>query len=137
MNLRPYALIDFTPISDFFAFILCDWLVAKLSRIMPTSGSKHKTRPSQSSTLTELHMDVPWFVVAQFLSGIAATLLFRWLVPNLQVRPKKVLSLMVQNGILGPHSRRTGNVPIFDFLNGVLQPKCWEQFGNNNRRVRP
>jgi glycerol uptake facilitator-like aquaporin len=36
-------------------------------------------------------MDVPWFVVAQILGGIAATLLFRWLVPNLQVRAKEVL----------------------------------------------
>ena len=35
--------------------------------------------------------DVPWFVVAQFLGGIAATLLFRWLVPNLQVGAKEVL----------------------------------------------
>jgi hypothetical protein len=35
-------------------------------------------------------MDVPWFVVAQFLGGIAATLLFLWLVP-LQVRAKEVL----------------------------------------------
>jgi glycerol uptake facilitator-like aquaporin len=33
--------------------------------------------------------DVPWFVVAQFLGGFAATLLFRWLVPNLQVRAKE------------------------------------------------
>jgi glycerol uptake facilitator-like aquaporin len=36
-------------------------------------------------------MDVPLFVVAQFLGGITATLLFRWLVPNLQVRAKEVL----------------------------------------------
>jgi glycerol uptake facilitator-like aquaporin len=35
--------------------------------------------------------DVPWFVVAQFLGGIAATLLFRWLVPNLQVKAKEIL----------------------------------------------
>src|SRR3984885_15389518 len=35
--------------------------------------------------------DVPWFIVAQFLGGLAATLLFRWLVPNLQVRAKEVL----------------------------------------------
>jgi len=35
--------------------------------------------------------DVPWFVSAQFLGGLAATLLFRWLVPNLQVRAKEVL----------------------------------------------
>ncbi|MCU1311317.1 MAG: family channel protein [Candidatus Angelobacter sp.] len=35
--------------------------------------------------------DVPGFVVAQFLGGIAATFLFRWLVPNLQVRAKEVL----------------------------------------------
>jgi glycerol uptake facilitator-like aquaporin len=33
--------------------------------------------------------DVPWFVVAQFLGGFAATLLFRWLVPNLQVRAEE------------------------------------------------
>ncbi len=35
--------------------------------------------------------DVPWFVLAQFAGGIAATLLFRRLVPNLQVRAKEVL----------------------------------------------
>jgi glycerol uptake facilitator-like aquaporin len=35
--------------------------------------------------------DVPWFVVAQFLGGIGATLLFRWLVPDLQVRANDVL----------------------------------------------
>lgn len=35
--------------------------------------------------------DVPWFVVAQFLGGLAATLLFRWLVPSLQVSAKEVL----------------------------------------------
>jgi glycerol uptake facilitator-like aquaporin len=35
--------------------------------------------------------DVPWFVIAQFLGGIAATLVFRWLVPNLQTRAKDVL----------------------------------------------
>jgi glycerol uptake facilitator-like aquaporin len=36
-------------------------------------------------------LDVPWFVIAQFLGGIAATVVFRWLVPNLQVRAKEVL----------------------------------------------
>jgi glycerol uptake facilitator-like aquaporin len=36
-------------------------------------------------------VDVPWFVVAQFLGAIAATLLFRWLVPNLQLHAKEVL----------------------------------------------
>ncbi len=35
--------------------------------------------------------DVPWFVIAQFLGGLAATLLFRWLIPNMQVRAKEVL----------------------------------------------
>jgi glycerol uptake facilitator-like aquaporin len=35
--------------------------------------------------------DVPWFVLAQFLGGIAATVLFRWLVPNLHVEAKEVL----------------------------------------------
>lgn len=35
--------------------------------------------------------DVPWFVVAQFVGGLAATLLFRWLVPNLEERSEDVL----------------------------------------------
>ncbi|MGD0908402.1 MAG: MIP/aquaporin family protein [Candidatus Acidiferrales bacterium] len=29
-------------------------------------------------------LDVPWFIVAQFIGGFAATLLFRWLVPGLK-----------------------------------------------------
>jgi glycerol uptake facilitator-like aquaporin len=36
-------------------------------------------------------VDVPWFICAQFLGGFAATIIFRWLVPNLQVRAKNVL----------------------------------------------
>jgi len=36
-------------------------------------------------------VDVPWFIVAQFVGGFAATIVFRWLVPNLQVRAKEVL----------------------------------------------
>jgi glycerol uptake facilitator-like aquaporin len=36
-------------------------------------------------------VDVPWFVIAQFLGGIVATIVFRWLVPNLQIRAKDVL----------------------------------------------
>jgi glycerol uptake facilitator-like aquaporin len=36
-------------------------------------------------------VDVPWFVFAQFLGGFAATLVFRWLVPNLRVQAKDVL----------------------------------------------
>jgi glycerol uptake facilitator-like aquaporin len=35
--------------------------------------------------------DVPWFVAVQFLGGFAATMVFRWLVPNLQVGAKEVL----------------------------------------------
>ena len=35
--------------------------------------------------------DVPWFIVAQFLGAVAATILFRWLVPTLNVRAKQVL----------------------------------------------
>jgi len=35
--------------------------------------------------------DVPWFVIAQFLGGIVATMLFRWLIPNLESRAKEVL----------------------------------------------
>jgi glycerol uptake facilitator-like aquaporin len=36
-------------------------------------------------------VDVPWFVIAQFLGGAAATLAFRWLVPNLQAGSKEIL----------------------------------------------
>jgi len=36
-------------------------------------------------------LDVPWFIFAQFLGGFAATLVFRWLVPNLQVQAKEIL----------------------------------------------
>jgi glycerol uptake facilitator-like aquaporin len=35
--------------------------------------------------------DVPWFIVAQFLGAVAATILFRWLVPNLNHRAKQIL----------------------------------------------
>jgi glycerol uptake facilitator-like aquaporin len=38
-------------------------------------------------------VDVPWFVMAQFTGGFAATLLFRWLVPGLQRRAKNVLAV--------------------------------------------
>jgi glycerol uptake facilitator-like aquaporin len=36
-------------------------------------------------------IDVPWFVIAQFVGGFAATLLFRWLVPSLALRAKEVV----------------------------------------------
>jgi glycerol uptake facilitator-like aquaporin len=35
--------------------------------------------------------DAPWFVLAQFAGGFGATLLFRWLVPNLSARKTEVL----------------------------------------------
>lgn len=35
--------------------------------------------------------DVPWFIVAQLLGAIAATLLFRWLIPNLQRGARNVV----------------------------------------------
>jgi glycerol uptake facilitator-like aquaporin len=35
--------------------------------------------------------DVPWFVFAQLLGGLGATIVFRWLVSNLQGRAKEVL----------------------------------------------
>jgi len=35
--------------------------------------------------------DVPWFVIAQFFGGFAATLIFRWLIPNLPVGANEVL----------------------------------------------
>jgi len=45
-----------------------------------------------SNTFTGIRpLDVPWFVIAQFLGGFAATMVFRWLVPNLKVQAKEVL----------------------------------------------
>lgn len=35
--------------------------------------------------------DAPWFVAAEFVGGLGATLLFRWLVPGLPARAKEVL----------------------------------------------
>lgn len=35
--------------------------------------------------------NVPWFVMAQFLGGFGATLLFRWLAPNIRMRATEVL----------------------------------------------
>jgi glycerol uptake facilitator-like aquaporin len=35
--------------------------------------------------------DAPWFIFAQFAGGFGATLLFRWLIPNLRVKAKDVL----------------------------------------------
>ncbi len=36
-------------------------------------------------------VDVPWFILAQLLGGFAATLLFRWLVPNLPASAQNLL----------------------------------------------
>jgi glycerol uptake facilitator-like aquaporin len=47
---------------------------------------------SLSNTFTGIRpLDVPGFVIAQFLGGLAATLLFRWLVPSLPERAKEIL----------------------------------------------
>jgi glycerol uptake facilitator-like aquaporin len=35
--------------------------------------------------------DVPWFIIAQFAGGFGATLLFRWLAPNLRTRASELL----------------------------------------------
>ncbi len=36
-------------------------------------------------------VDAPWFICAQLLGGLSATIAFRWLVPNLESRAKAVL----------------------------------------------
>ena len=36
-------------------------------------------------------VDVPWFVLAQLFGGLAATMLFRWLIPDLRNRAEVVL----------------------------------------------
>jgi glycerol uptake facilitator-like aquaporin len=35
--------------------------------------------------------DIAWFIVAQILGAVAATVLFRWLVPSLNLRAKQIL----------------------------------------------
>jgi hypothetical protein len=70
-------------------------------------------------------MDVPWFVVAQFLGGIAATLLFRWLVPHLQSGLKKFSSLMVQSGIPSP----VVLLPSLGFARTVPKPYSFVPWG--------
>lgn len=45
-----------------------------------------------SDTFTGIRpIDMPWFVIAQVVGGIAATVVFRWLVPNLQIRAREIL----------------------------------------------
>ncbi|HTU35940.1 MAG TPA: MIP/aquaporin family protein [Candidatus Acidoferrum sp.] len=36
-------------------------------------------------------VDAPWFICAQVLGGLSATAVFRWLVPNFEVRAKEIL----------------------------------------------
>jgi glycerol uptake facilitator-like aquaporin len=43
-------------------------------------------------------VDVPGFLVAQFAGAIAATVLFRWLVPNLRAKAKEVVFAHNSNG---------------------------------------
>jgi glycerol uptake facilitator-like aquaporin len=42
--------------------------------------------------------DVPGFLVGQFLGAIAATFLFRWLLPGLRARAKEVVVLHNSQG---------------------------------------
>ncbi len=52
-----------------------------------------------SDTFTGIRpKDAPWFLAAQFLGGFSATLLFRWLVPNLPAQAKEVLVTQPQVG---------------------------------------
>lgn len=36
-------------------------------------------------------VDAPWFICAQILGGLSATFVFRWLVPNFELRAKEIL----------------------------------------------
>lgn len=80
--------------SEFVAFAVGSYITAAYWFTASTSFANPAVTiaRSLSDTFAGIRpMDVPWFVIMQFLGGISATLVFRWLVPNLGVRATEVL----------------------------------------------
>jgi glycerol uptake facilitator-like aquaporin len=80
--------------SEMVAFAVAAYITAAYWFTASTSFANPAVTIARSLTDTFAGIrptDVPWFIVAQFLGAIAATILFRWLVPNLNLRAKQVL----------------------------------------------
>jgi glycerol uptake facilitator-like aquaporin len=80
--------------SEMVAFAVAAYITAAYWFTSSTSFANPAVTIARSLTDTFAGIrpsDVPWFIVAQFLGAVAATILFRWLVPNLNLRAKQVL----------------------------------------------
>jgi glycerol uptake facilitator-like aquaporin len=80
--------------SEMVAFAVAAYITAAYWFTASTSFANPAVTIARSLTDTFAGIrpsDVPWFIVAQFLGAVAATILFRWLVPNLNLRAKQVL----------------------------------------------
>jgi glycerol uptake facilitator-like aquaporin len=80
--------------SEMIAFAVAAYIGAAYWFTASTSFANPAVTIARSLTNTFAGIrpsDVPWFIVAQFLGAVAATILFRWLVPNSNLRAKQVL----------------------------------------------
>jgi glycerol uptake facilitator-like aquaporin len=80
--------------SEMVAFAVAAYITAAYWFTASTSFANPAVTIARSLTDTFAGIrpsDVPWFIVAQFLGAVTATILFRWLVPNLNLRAKQVL----------------------------------------------
>ena len=80
--------------SEMVAFAVAAYITAAYWFTASTSFANPAVTIARSLTDTFAGIrpsDVPWFIVAQFLGAVAATILFRWLVPNLNLRAKQIL----------------------------------------------
>jgi glycerol uptake facilitator-like aquaporin len=80
--------------SEMVAFAVAAYITAAYWFTSSTSFANPAVTIARSLTDTFAGIrpsDVPWFIVAQFLGAVAATILFRWLVPNLNLRARQIL----------------------------------------------
>jgi glycerol uptake facilitator-like aquaporin len=80
--------------SEMVAFAVAAYITAAYWFTASTSFANPAVTIARSLTDTFSGIrpsDATWFIVAQFLGAVAATILFRWLVPNLNLRAKQVL----------------------------------------------
>jgi glycerol uptake facilitator-like aquaporin len=80
--------------SEMVAFAVAAYITAAYWFTASTSFANPAVTIARSLTDTFAGIrptDVPWFILAQFSGAVAATILFRWLVPNLNLRAKQIL----------------------------------------------
>jgi glycerol uptake facilitator-like aquaporin len=80
--------------SEMVAFAVAAYITAAYWFTASTSFANPAVTIARSLTDTFSGIrpsDATWFIVAQFLGAVAATILFRWLVPNLNLRAKQIL----------------------------------------------